>query len=127
MYRNRLLTLFKSITQGSVDVHINITGACADTEMNLNSYSITASVDHTSIPIKYRQENNNSCGFYSLASVLDHIQDADLGLAIKQSYNEKEQLKNNMSQVRQCQEIVQKKNKKYTFTNMKKKADHITC
>ena len=93
MYRNKFPKLFKSITQVIVDEKINIYDACADTENNINLDDITSSDDHTLIHIKYRQIHNNSCGYYSFASVLHHIQDADLGLAIKESYNEKKQLK----------------------------------
>ena len=127
MYKHKFPKLFKNITQGSVKKYINIYDACADTEKNINIHDINASVDHTLIPIKYRQENNNSCGFYSLASVLHHIKDEDLGLVIKKSYNENEQLKQRTSQVYQCQEIVLKQGKKYNVTNMNKKTDHITC
>ena len=104
-----------------VDEKINIYDACADTEKNINLDDITSSDDHTLIHIKYRQKHNNSCGYYSFASVLHHIQDADLGLAIKESYNENKQLEKNISQIRHCQQIVKEKSKKYVFTNMKKK------
>ena len=81
MYKNIFPKLFNKITQGTANKKINLFDACADTEMNQNIHDINPSVesinhnDNTFIPIKYRQQKNESCGFYSLASVLHHIQD----------------------------------------------------
>jgi hypothetical protein len=132
MYKHKFPKLFKTITQGSVKEYINIFDACADTEKNINIHDINASVenikhyDHTLIPIKYRQQKDEACGFYSLASVLHHIQDEELGKTVQICYHNKDQLKQTTSQIFQCAQIVQNEGTKWVATNIKK-IDHITC
>ena len=49
--------------------------------------------------------------FYSLASVLHHIQDEELGIAVQKSYNNKDQLKQSTSQIFKCRQIVKNEGK----------------
>ena len=109
--------MFKEITQGLPDKKITIKDQCAETAINQNIHDTNASFesiessDHTLIPIEYRQQKYQACGFYSLASVLHHIQDEELGKTVQISYHNRDQLKHTTSQICQCAQIVQNKGK----------------
>ena len=69
MYKGLFPELFKQITQGPPDKKITIFYQCADTTINQNIHDTNASFesiknsDHTLIPIKYRQQKYQACGF----------------------------------------------------------------
>ena len=127
MYKGLFPELFKKITQGPPDKKIAITDKFADTTINQNIHDTNASFEsfkssyHTLIPIEYRQHKYQACGFYSLASVLHHIQDEELGKTVQSCYHNKYQLKHTTSQICQCAQIVQNKGKKWVAMNIKKR------
>ena len=80
-YKGKFPDLFNKITQGPPENKIEIFDECAATEINQHIHESNAvfentkDSDHTSIPIKYRQNEDLACDYYSLASALHHVQD----------------------------------------------------
>ena len=124
---------FKEITTGPPGKAVNIFDQCAASEIHHNIHDNNAlfenknASDHTSIPIKYRQNDELACGYFSLASALHHVQDQELGETIYNLYHNKDIFEDINSQIKQYAEIIQKKGKKWVAMNMKKQIDHITC
>ena len=84
-YKGKFKDLFKEITTGTPEKIVKIFDECAGSTIQQHIHGNNAlfenenDSDHTAIPIKYRQNEERACGYFSLASALHHFQDKELG------------------------------------------------
>ena len=96
---------------------VNILDECEATTIHQNIHDNNALFENTNgsghigISIQYRQNEEQACEFFSLASALHHVQDKELGYKVKNSYHCKVNTINIFSQVKQCVAIVEKEGK----------------
>ena len=117
MYQGTFKTMLEEITIMNPGLSVNILDECAATAIHQNIHDHNAlfeninSSGHIGISIQYRQNEEQVCGFFSLASDLNHVQDKELGYKVQNYYHCKVNTVKIVSQVKQCVEIFEKEGK----------------